>query len=154
MAALTEKQFQAQAGTGWILADGRAVPGSQYMSITQSSTIPDMRATVPRMKDNGRNLNPAGDMAIGSYQPDAFQGHYHADGGHAHTERGFTGATSLPGGTAVTAGSNGDSVSASNTSSAGANVQSPSSDGTHGTPRISQETCAKSTTLNAFIRIN
>lgn len=153
-AYLTLDQFQRQAGKGWVLANGSSCKGSAYEQITGNSNVPDARGTVPRMKDNGKGLNPAGDLAIGSYQPDAFQGHFHSDGGHFHVERGFTSATSLPGGTAVTAGSNGDSPSASNTASAGANVQAPSSDGTDGTPRIGKETCAKSTTLNFFIRIN
>lgn len=54
-ALLTEAQFQAQFGSGWILADGRSVLGSKYETITGRSSIPDLRGVVLRGKNNGRN---------------------------------------------------------------------------------------------------
>lgn len=38
-AFLTLAQFQAQAGAGWILADGSSVPGSSYEAVTGSASL-------------------------------------------------------------------------------------------------------------------
>lgn len=42
-AHLTEAQFQAVHGPGWILSDGRNVVGSKYHSLTGNTTVPDAR---------------------------------------------------------------------------------------------------------------
>lgn len=46
---LTELQFQAVAGVGWVLADGRALlVTDQLRVITGLTTVPDMRGTFQR----------------------------------------------------------------------------------------------------------
>lgn len=54
-ALITESQFQAQFGTGWVLADGRSVTGSRYATLTGKTTIPDLRGVTLRGKNNGRS---------------------------------------------------------------------------------------------------
>jgi hypothetical protein len=78
---LTLAQFQSIVGTSWVLADGGSCSGSVYESITGNSTVPDARSVVLRGKDNGRGLNPAGDVALGTYQADAVYGGSTYDGG-------------------------------------------------------------------------
>lgn len=65
---LTEAQFQAQAGNGWVLADGRSATGTVYKTITGASVIPDMRGAFLRAK--GSTYNPDGDLALGTYTAD------------------------------------------------------------------------------------
>ena len=77
MAFCTEAQFQAVKGTNWVLIDGRNVAGSAYAKFTIYNTIPDMRATVPRMKDNGAGLDQNGDLPLGTYEGDTIQNHTH-----------------------------------------------------------------------------
>ena len=70
---LTEVQFQAINGSGWILADGRSVAGSKYEDITGNSAIPDARGLFVRGKNNGRadgNQDPDGDRTLGNLQLD------------------------------------------------------------------------------------
>lgn len=74
---LTETQFQASRDNKWVLMDGRDVTGSDYAILTGNTVIPDARATVLRMKDNARALDPAGDAALGSYQADQIAAHRH-----------------------------------------------------------------------------
>ncbi len=77
---LTELQFQAANGTGWVLMDGRNVAGSAYAVLTGLTTIPDHRGIGFRGKNNGRAdgaQNPAGDVALGTYQGDSVVDHSH-----------------------------------------------------------------------------
>lgn len=74
---LTEAQFQAQMGIGWVLMNGRSISGSTLSSLTGAVTIPDARGVVLRGKDHGAGKNPDGDTAIGTYQADAFESHTH-----------------------------------------------------------------------------
>lgn len=79
-AHLTEAQFQAQAGAGWILADGRNVAGSAYASITGESTVDDLRGVFVRGKNNGRSdgkQNTYADRALGFYEYDNTGNHIH-----------------------------------------------------------------------------
>jgi len=76
---LTVAQFQAEIGTTWVLCNGQSATGSDYEALTGNSVVPDMRGTVPRMKDNGRGLNPDGDLALGSYQGDTYLNHNHGE---------------------------------------------------------------------------
>jgi hypothetical protein len=94
---LTESQFQSQRTTKWVLMDGRNVSGSDYSVLTGNSTIPDARATVLRMKDNARSLDPAGDPALGSYQADQFAAHRHfvANSANSGTNNAITSGNSL-----------------------------------------------------------
>jgi hypothetical protein len=145
-AFLTEAQFQSQMGTGWVLCDGRTVSGSSYATITGNTAVPDVRSTVLRGKDNGRGLNPDGDLPLGTYQPDAFYSHNHVDYGHTHVQT----ITNNSGG-AVFSGSLTPTFSGTatlgpvnSTEPASANIAYNGGDETRG----------KSVTVNIFIRIN
>jgi len=135
---LTEAQFQAQMGVGWVLMDGRSVSGSRYHQITNNSTLPDARGQFLRGKNNGRadgKENPDGDSALGTQQQDAFQGHeHHIPVANVHD------TASIP-----------EGQSGYNT---GYNTDGIVSDGINGTPRVSSETRPKNITVNIFIRIN
>ena len=77
---LADGVFQTINGSGWIIADGRDVTGSDYHALTGNSTVPDMRGMFLRGKNNGRtdgNENPDGDLALGTYQADEFKSHTH-----------------------------------------------------------------------------
>lgn len=147
------------APQGWLLCDGSAVSRSTYADLFAaigtnfgsgdgSSTfhVPDLRGRFVRGRDGGAGRDPnsgsrtamngggnTGD-AVGSVQGDAFQGHWH----EVQADAGLTaggGQWRLGSGTV---GSNG--------------VQSPISDGTNGTPRISSETRPVNVSLNYIIR--
>lgn len=79
LSALDEATFQAQRNTTWVLCDGRNVGGSTYQTLTSQTNIPDFRATFPRGKDQGRGLDPHGDLAIGAFQNDQFLAHTHQE---------------------------------------------------------------------------
>jgi hypothetical protein len=80
---LTDDQFQAQrVSTEWVLADGRSVVGSLYAKVTGNTNIPDLRGVFLRGKNNltpdeSAGRNPAGDLPLGQYQPDALAAHQH-----------------------------------------------------------------------------
>ena len=84
-AMLTLSQFQSQMGTGWVLCDGSACQNSKYSKLTGNNNVPDMRSCVLRMKDNGRSLNPDGDLSLGTYQADNYFAHNHISNPHFHT---------------------------------------------------------------------
>lgn len=138
---LTEVQFQSLNGVDWILMDGRNVIGSAYSFFTGFPTVPDARGTVLRGKNNGRvdgNQNPAGDLVLGTFENDQFQGHWHqndpnADGGG----EGFAGGGNLGNGLNVTTF-----------------ATTIITDGVNGAPRFGAETRAKSIAINYFIKIN
>jgi len=76
---LTEEQFIAENGAGWVLADGRSVSGTKYATLIGAS-IPDMRGQFLRGKNNSREdgeENPDGDLALGTYSADKFASHNH-----------------------------------------------------------------------------
>jgi len=123
---LTEAQFQARAGSGWILADGRDVTGSSYHSITGRTNAPDTRGRALRMKDHSAGVNDDGEIAIGSNQNEQYRSHYHQFFVGHNLGFGQFGAHA-PGG----------QTAAPNTSSAGGN-----------------ETRMDNTSTNFFIRIN
>lgn len=80
---LTEAQFQAEIPTTcqeWVIADGRSVVGSAYQTKTGFTNIPDRRGHGMRAKNNGRadgKEDPAGDLAIGTYEGDTVANHIH-----------------------------------------------------------------------------
>lgn len=138
---LTEAEFQAQNGTNWVLMDGRNVAGSRYAAIKSVSTIPDHRGIAPRMKNNGRSdgsQNPDGDLALGTMQNDALQGHFHSV---SNADK-----VSTSGGPWAPSGGGGALNSVS--------VNGPSNDGGSGSPRTANETRSRNLTMNAFIKIN
>jgi hypothetical protein len=156
-AFLTEKQFQAQAGTGWVLCDGRNVKSSSYYVLTGNVTIPDMRATVPRMKDNGRGLDPHGDLALGTYEADQFASHAHGvtDPGHTHSFN-ITGNTPEPTITLDGAANTGNYARLANggAGSYGYLSINPATTGITIQDTGGSETNGKSTIINYFMRIN
>lgn len=135
---LTEEQFIAENGAGWVLADGRAVSGSKYAALI-GANIPDLRGQFLRGKNNGRNdgnENPDGELNPGDFAEDKMQGHHHRstralDGSGNETTEGN--------------GSNGTTTVL---------VREPISDGVNGTPRTGPETRPKNVTVNFFIKID
>ena len=126
---LSTTQFASEYGDNWVLADGRSVTGTRYAAVTGNSTIPDMRSTFLRGKDNSRGLNPDGDLALGTFTSDKL-------GSHSHGLAKNLGA----------AGSSGI-------------IPSFTSSGTRSTEDVSSnagsnETAPKSIIVNIFIRIN
>ena len=81
---LTVDQFQAEASSSWILANGQDCTGSKYTSITGFTTVPDMTGRFLRGK--GTN-NPDGDRPLGEYHADKVISHNHTGG--ANTAAGF-----------------------------------------------------------------
>lgn len=141
---LNQTQFNAQVpGGNWKLADGSSSAGTIYQSVTGFSTLPDLRSVFLRGKDNGRGLNPNGDLALGTFTSDTLASHTHSvnDPGHSHAFDAFR------------------------TSGAGAPAQAfPSSGGTFSTNTVttgislnstgSAETAPKTVTINYFIRVD
>jgi hypothetical protein len=137
---LTEVQFQALRGSGWILADGRNVAGSAYSLLTGSSTVPDLRSIFLRGKNNGRsdgNQDPSGERALGHFQNDQMQGHTHT-------------VTTYQGTNTIGQWGRGDGVNVPNNQSVG----NPQNDGANGAPRTGLETRVKNVSVNIFVRIN
>lgn len=152
---LSETDFQTQIGNTtapyiWVLADGRDVSGSSYATVTGSSTIPDLRGIFIRGKNNGRPSqgNPAGEVALGTYENDTLASHAHTiyDPGHSHTraQGGFGGDNRT---TEPAYGSNGSgSFGAPSTSTEVTNVGVLNTGGL--------ETRPSNVTVNYMIRIN
>jgi len=161
---LTELQFQIEMATlkgvvnpsgnpdtSWILCDGRSINPSDYFTLTAKTNAPDMRGTVPRMKDHARGLNPDGDLALGLYQGDLTASHNHGErtgssvNDSPSAESWTRSATGGVGGSSPTRAA----VFGGNTDSALDIYQRIYTDLSGG-----NETRAKSTTINYFIKIN
>jgi hypothetical protein len=85
---LTEPQFQAIAGTNWVLMDGRSVAGSDLATLTGFTNIPDGRGEFLRGLDNGRGVDPARAMASAQGDSTAMPNNAFGttvDGNHSHT---------------------------------------------------------------------
>jgi hypothetical protein len=75
---LSEEQFVAENGLGWVLADGRDVTGSKYATmmasnptpVQSSNNVPDLRGRFLRGRNNGRSsgANPDGEFNLGQEQ--------------------------------------------------------------------------------------
>lgn len=66
-------------GGRWVLADGRAVPGTKYATYI-STHVPDLRGCFLRGKNYGRaggDGNAVGDLELGSHQQHSLQSHTH-----------------------------------------------------------------------------
>lgn len=75
---LSEAQFQAILGAGWILSDGRDVTGSSFQTLVGLFTAPDLRGVYLRTKDYAAGRSPSiGDPAVGTFQPTNLQPHTH-----------------------------------------------------------------------------
>ena len=90
---LNENQFKAQIGdpstfssssSKWTLADGRAISGSAYSTVTSQPNAPDLRGMFLRGLNAGRsdgNQDPeGGSRTIGNYQADQVRSHNHNNG--------------------------------------------------------------------------
>lgn len=142
---LTEIQFNDEKLGTWFLCDGRSAEGTAFEEKTGADKVPDM-------KTNGAFLRQAsGTRVMGTYEADQMQGHWHSDAGHAHSataseNNGLTPSQTIRGGNGKTFGWS--------VGSSGANIRSPSTDGTNGTPRTGNETRPKNVALNLFVKVN
>jgi len=85
MSMLTEAQFQAFNGTGWVLADGSSCSSTAYGLLTGASNLPDFRGEFVRGLDNGRGVDSG--RTLGSAQADATDVNgmsIPTGGGHTH----------------------------------------------------------------------
>lgn len=93
---LTEEQFIAENGAGWVLADGRDVTGSKYDTLILGGlggTVPDMRGQFLRGINNGRSdgqEDPDGERSPGHQQIDRVGEHYHT---HPHLRQNGAGGS-------------------------------------------------------------
>lgn len=147
-AYLTESQFQDQAGTNWVLADGRNITGSAFAKLFGSNTLPDRRGTVSRMMDNGAGIDPAGDLPLGTYQADEFESHTHVQDAHAHTQVNAAYPNAGPSGSGIIGWANFSSMP--NNGSAGGTNNATATNQSTG----SAETRVKAIIANVFVRIN
>lgn len=150
---LTEGQFQTEIGNLsapfiWILADGRNVAGSTYNTVTGNTTVPDLRAVFVRGKDNGRGLNPDGNLALGTFTAAKFASHTHGvtDPGHSHGLTQPRGCSDPGGGNQAPPSDGAFSINPIAVASATTGVTVNSTGG--------NDTSPMSVTLNYFIRIN
>jgi len=78
---LTEEQFIAENGAGWVLADGRDVTGSKYDTLILDGlggNIPDMRGQFLRGLDTSGTIDPDGaGRSLGDSQAHALEDHTH-----------------------------------------------------------------------------
>ena len=128
---LSSTEFESIMGTDWVLADGRAVTGSLYESITGNSNVPDCRGRFLRMV--GGNANPT----IGGTQDNAFESHFHNLSYDT---------TNTPPDSGTSFGANGGLRLATNLSQTATAVISSSG--------AASETRPDNITVNTFIKIN
>jgi hypothetical protein len=139
---LADNEFQTQrVSTEWVLADGRSVVGSLYAKVTGNTNIPDLRGVFLRgknnlMPDESAGRNPAGDLPLGQYQPDALAAHQH-DFKYGFKQDDAAILDRIQGG--------------SNTPYT---VGSDSGEKTEIQPNASEETRPRNVTANYFIKIN
>ena len=161
----------SSAPAGWLLCNGAAISRTTYAALfTEIGTtygVGDGSTTFNVPNTQGIFVRGAGSQSISGIshsgtlattQNDSMQGHYHSDGQHSHqpgdsTQFVTTGdqlhsAASGGGATPYQLGSTPQSFTTSN----GANVQSPSNDGTNGTPRTGTETRPANIAFNYIIK--
>jgi hypothetical protein len=159
---LTLAQFQAQPGRGpgWVLADGSNCTGSAYALITGNTNLPDLRGVFRRAKNNGRsdgNQNPAGDLALGTFQSDQIASHLHSisDPGHFHDAHiGNTTSGSDNRFAQVVSSSGASNVVTRNNVDANSGIVANTTGITATNAFGASETSPKAVTVNVFIRIN
>jgi hypothetical protein len=150
---LTLAQFQTEVDGVWMLANGGSAAGTAYATVTGNSVVPDMRGVIPRGKNNGRadgKQNPAGDLALGTHQDDAMQGHLH-DLMVGNTSSGF--AHGQANNQIALADNAGSRVLKSTVAGSQDLIHLPMTDGSNGTPRTASETRMKNVTVNWFIKV-
>jgi len=150
--------------SGWLLCDGRAVSRTAYASLfsalgtsygvgdgSTTFNIPDFRGRFARYMDNMGTAQGAASRDIGrvrgAAQTDAMQGHHHAQTNADLVMRG-----TLSGGANVQLFST-STLPVSLTVGYTQQVQSPSNDGTNGTPRTAAETRPINLSCNKLIKI-
>jgi hypothetical protein len=137
---LSEAQFQAENGPGWVLYDNRSISGSALHAFdgTTSFATEDHRGLYPRAKLNGRVFAPVlTELAIGTYEDDAVHLHTHRTTLHAD---------------AVGNDTNGECMD--NDASGSSGTSNWTSSGMFTGRALSTETRVKSIILNAFVKIN
>jgi hypothetical protein len=139
----------------WAPCDGRPVPNSKFQTLTSQVQIPDLRGMFLRGLNTFDPYQPVpvvssskadpDNRVVGTYQTDAFQGHFHDFSGNfviandgANPPSHIT--VSRPG--VLVADKSYDYV------------KKPKSDGNNGTPRISEETIPKNVSVYYYIKIN
>lgn len=161
---LTESQFQAINGTGWVLTDGRSVAGTSYAAITGSNNVPDLRGMALRGKNNGRvdgNQDPDGERGLGAFQSHNFASHNHGantatqNNDHQHIG-GFAGVTATATfGVATTGVAGNINVQNGVSSDNHAITSGTTSNHTHGVPfEGGNENRMRNVAVNYFIRVN
>ncbi|OHD53941.1 MAG: hypothetical protein A2Y33_12280 [Spirochaetes bacterium GWF1_51_8] len=153
----------ASAPAGFLLCDGASYLRSAYpglFAVIGTSfgaadgthfNVPDLRGMFLRGRDGGAGVDPnrttrtalktggaAGDN-VGSYQTDAFQGHYHKE------MNSYNGGATIRIGFKSDGGGDADNISTNST-------RQPIADGTNGTPRVSSESRPKNVSINYIIR--
>jgi hypothetical protein len=159
---LTLAQFQAQPGRGtaWVLADGSSCAGTAYARITGKQNLPDLRGVFRRAKNNGRsdgNQNPAGDLALGTFQSDQIASHLHSisDPGHFHDAHiGNTTSGSDNRFAQVVSASGASNVVTRNNVDANSGIVANTTGITATNAFGASETSPKAVTVNVFIRVN
>lgn len=141
-AMLDETQFQLQMGSIWVLADGRDVTGSSYATLTGNTVIPDLRGMVLVGANHGR-LPPYAGYTPGVQLPDTVFNHTHP------VTPIFGNAAKIADVGSVQVG--GGTFPVVNFPAATINVLPG---GVNGTDVFGRETCARTITVNHFIKIN
>lgn len=155
--------IKAYGGTtppdGYIVCDGSAIDRTTYADLfdaigtawgngdgSVTFNLPDLRGRFLRGKDNSAGNDPdaasrfalnagnAGDN-VGSYQDDAFQGHFHEEGSIGY------GTSTSGSGTTFIGSANKQNI-----------IGAPKTDGTNGTPRTTSETRPKNASVIYIIK--
>ena len=111
-----------------------ANPTGSRSTSGQYIVIPDLRGEFIRGWDHGRGVDTG--RSFGSFQDDAFQGHYH----------------NLRQGTSVQGGTNNTIISAQTQAYIVNSVVDPITDGVHGTPKVASETRPRNIALMYCIK--
>lgn len=157
------------APSGWLMCDGSAVSRTTYIDLynvigtafgegdgSTTFNLPDLRGRFIRGRDAGQGCDPdagyreamatggnTGD-SVGSVQDDAFQGHKHT---HYHGVY----SDNASGGVAGANGGEGDNSIRCNTNNT-INGHSIDSDGSHGSPNVSDESRPKNANVNFIMK--
>jgi hypothetical protein len=142
---LTAAQYSSQSLGVWLLMNGQSCNGTEYQTLTGNATVPDAvtNGTFLRQAKAGRNP--------GTYEDDAFQGHWHNVTIYGQD-------TGIAGGNTTTSPSLLTGQNRTPNSSVGNNVAANTtsnviSDGTNGAPRTANETRPKNHAVNFFIKV-
>jgi len=153
---LPPSAFDAANGPGWILMDKDATLKLEKSQLKQNfgiQSLPDACGVFVRgvnLKREGGTGDPDNTRMPGSYQSDAFQGHFHKLTGDLSTK-------DKPNGAPVILGASdriGPNPPKEPEFSNHHYVRSPETDGTNGTPRTAVETRPKNIALYVYVKIN